>query len=57
MAGKADRTREQILDKAQSLFAEKGFKQVTMKDVCQITGMSRFIQSFFIYSGDIPGFT
>ena len=41
MAGKADRTREQILDKAQSLFAEKGFKQVTMKDVCQITGMSR----------------
>ena len=29
------------MDATYSLFAEKGFKQVTMKDVCEITGMSR----------------
>ena len=41
MAGKREKTRELILDATYSLFAEKGFKQVTMKDVCEITGMSR----------------
>lgn len=41
MAGKREKTRELILDATYSLFAEKGFKQVTMKDVCEVTGMSR----------------
>ena len=41
MAGKAEKTREYILDEAFKLFCEKGFKQVTMKDICEITGMSR----------------
>ncbi len=41
MAGKREKTRELILDASYSLFAEKGFKQVTMKDVCEVTGMSR----------------
>ena len=41
MATKGERTRESIIHESYTLFAEKGFKQVTMKDVCEITGMSR----------------
>ena len=41
MAGKSERTREKILESAYALFAKRGFKQVTMKDVCEATGMSR----------------
>ncbi len=41
MAIKGERTRESIIHESYTLFAEKGFKQVTMKDVCEVTGMSR----------------
>ena len=41
MAGKREKTRNTILDESYALFAKKGFKQVTMKDVCEVTGMSR----------------
>lgn len=41
MAIKGERTREYIIHESYTLFAEKGFKQVTMKDVCEVTGMSR----------------
>ena len=41
MATKGERTRDLILDTSYALFAQKGFKQVSMKDVCEITGMSR----------------
>jgi AcrR family transcriptional regulator len=41
MGTKAEKTREAILDASYTLFADKGFKQVTMKDVCETTGMSR----------------
>ena len=41
MAGKRDKTREAIIDASYALFAQWGFKQVTMKDVCEVTGMSR----------------
>ena len=41
MSTKRERTRESIIDASYTLFADKGFKQVTMKDVCEITGMSR----------------
>ena len=41
MATKGEKTRESILDASYALFAKKGFKQVTMKDVCGVTGMSR----------------
>ena len=41
MATKGEKTRDSILDASYKLFAEKGFKQVTMKDVCDITDMSR----------------
>ena len=41
MADKKDRTREHILQVSYQLFAEKGFKQITMKDICQASGMSR----------------
>lgn len=41
MSLKGDETRRIIKDKAYKLFAEKGFKEVTMKDICQATGMSR----------------
>ncbi len=41
MAGKREKTREMIIDFSYALFAMKGFKQVTMKDICEVTGMSR----------------
>ena len=41
MAAKAERTRDYILDTSYALFAQKGFKQVNMKDVCETTDMSR----------------
>lgn len=41
MGKKGDETRRFILEKALSLFAKKGFKNVTMKDICIETGLSR----------------
>ena len=41
MAAKGEKTRESILNASYALFAKKGFKQVTMKDVCDVTNMSR----------------
>ena len=38
---KGDRTKQFIKEKAKILFAEKGFKIVTMKDICEATGLSR----------------
>lgn len=41
MSKKGDKTRQDIREKAYRLFAEKGFKEVTMKDICEATGLSR----------------
>lgn len=41
MGIKGDKTRETIRKEAYKLFAEKGFKDVTMKDICERTGLSR----------------
>ena len=41
MVTKGEQTRDFILKKSYALFVRKGFKSVTMKDVCEITGMSR----------------
>lgn len=41
MTTKKEKTRNYILDKSYPLFAEMGFKQVTMKDICTATGLSR----------------
>ncbi len=41
MSQKGDKTRQGIREKAYRLFAEKGFKEVTMKDICEATGLSR----------------
>jgi AcrR family transcriptional regulator len=41
MVTKKEKTRNYILDKSYSLFSEMGFKQVTMKDICTATGLSR----------------
>lgn len=41
MATKGENTRAKILEKAAVLFAEKGYNAVTMKDVCEATGLSR----------------
>ncbi|MDE7365889.1 MAG: TetR/AcrR family transcriptional regulator [Lachnospiraceae bacterium] len=41
MGDKAERTRERIRKEAYRLFAEKGFKEVTMTDICEKTGLSR----------------
>ncbi len=41
MGDKAERTREKIRQAAYSLFAEKGFKEVTMTAICEQTGLSR----------------
>ena len=41
MHSKKERTRELILKKSYELFAQNGFKQITMKNVCEATGLSR----------------
>ena len=41
MSAKGDKTKELICSEAYKLFAEKGFKEVTMKDICEKTGLSR----------------
>ncbi|HIV63172.1 MAG TPA: TetR/AcrR family transcriptional regulator [Firmicutes bacterium] len=41
MGKKGDRTKQIIKARALGLFARKGFKDVTMKDVCEATGLSR----------------
>lgn len=41
MGLKGEKTKELIREKAYQLFAEKGFKEVTMKDICELTGLSR----------------
>lgn len=41
MSLRGDKTKQEIRDAAYLLFAEKGFKEVTMKDICERTGLSR----------------
>ena len=41
MSLKGEKTKQAIREKAYQLFAEKGFKDVTMKDICGLTGLSR----------------
>ena len=41
MNSKKERTRELILNKSYELFAQNGFNKITMKDVCEATGLSR----------------
>ena len=38
---KGEKTKQDIREKAYQLFVEKGFKEVTMKDICELTGLSR----------------
>lgn len=41
MGAKGEKTRQGIREKACQLFAQKGYKDVTMKDICEVTGLSR----------------
>lgn len=41
MSLKGEKTKQDIREKAYQLFAGKGFKEVTMKDICERTGLSR----------------
>lgn len=41
MGKKGESTKAHIKKKAYILFAKKGFKEVTMKDICEATGLSR----------------
>ncbi|NLG05404.1 MAG: TetR/AcrR family transcriptional regulator [Clostridia bacterium] len=41
MGEKGDRRKEEIKEQARILFAANGFNAVTMKDICEATGLSR----------------
>ena len=41
MSAQGDQTRKKIRDAACMLFSQKGFSRVTMKDICDMTGLSR----------------
>ena len=41
MSSKKERTRELIIEASYSLFSKYGFNRITMKDVCEATGLSR----------------
>ena len=49
-ARKQQRAREQIVDAAYELFAERGFAQVTVTDIAERAGVGR--TTFFRYFGD-----
>ena len=56
MSAKGEKTRESILQASYALFAQKGFKQVTMKDVCEVTNLSRGgLYSHFSSTGELFG--
>lgn len=46
----ADRTRELILDAAETLFAEKGFEETSLSDVGRLAGVSRATPNYFFGS-------
>ena len=41
MSLKGEKTKQDIREKADPLFAKKGYKDITMKDICELTGLSR----------------
>lgn len=41
MGSKGEKTKQYICKEACQLFAERGYKSVTMKDICEKTGLSR----------------
>ena len=41
MGNKGEKTKQYICKEAYQLFAERGYKNVTMKDICEKTGLSR----------------
>lgn len=41
MGSKGEKTKKEICNQAKVLFGEKGFKNVTMQDICTATGLSR----------------
>ena len=41
MGRKGDETKSYIKTKARTLFEKQGFHRITMKDICEITGLSR----------------
>ena len=41
MGTKGDKTKNKICEEAYKLFSERGYKDVTMKDICDRTGLSR----------------
>ena len=41
MSSKKERTREMIVEVSYGLFTEYGFNKITMKDICEATGLSR----------------
>ena len=41
MGNKGEQTKSYIKETAYQLFVDRGFKEITMKDICQATGMSR----------------
>lgn len=41
MSLKGEKTKQDIREKACQLFAKKRFKEVTMHDICKLTGLSR----------------
>lgn len=41
MSTKGNNTRQNIIDASMQLFASKGYRSITMKDLCDICGLSR----------------
>lgn len=41
MGIKGEKTKQNICKEAYKLFVERGYKDVTMKDICEVTGLSR----------------
>ncbi len=51
VSAKGDKTKELICSEAYKLFADKGFKEVTMKDICEKTDL---VEAVFIDTIQVP---
>ena len=62
MSGKGETTRQAICERARELFCQRGFKGVTMQDICKAAGLSRgglyrhFGSTGQIFSAILEGF-
>ena len=53
MGDKSTQKKQYIIEKAKEVFAKRGYKDVTMKDIVDACGISRAVPVFWQYKGSV----